>query len=847
MKFASETALHHKFLENMHDAVLILDKDYNILDCNHIAQIWYGYTPDEIKHLNLRDVRAPIARDAIATQMEGVAAKDGGTWETMHMRKDGTEFPVEVSSTPIVVKDQQRFYHVVRDISVRKKTELVLRASEERYRIIVENSPYTIFIHRDGKIIFMNAAGLKLFGASDASQIVGQSLWILYPPERHGIVRARNQAMEQTGQAVPTIEHTVLRLDGMRASVEATACPIEYDGAEAFYVIMHDISSRKKTQMCLDMQYAVSHCLVDHQSMAEATRSAIDKVCNSLNFVYGKIWVWDKKDQVLRYVSSWSDGKDTDKTSESVYSKVIMRSDEGLPGKVMLAGESFWIEDLSQVSGIYYPEDFKHLGAVAVPIRNERELIGVMEFVSKSKIPQDNIIIEALLGVGEQVGTFLKRKKFEKDLAYLAKHDPITGLSNRDFFEENLAFEINLAKNNDKQLAVIFLDIDSFQVINEGMGHSAGDQLLRSVALRFINIAIGKERLGRFGPQFALILSDVDNRHDVDVFIDKITDSVSEDFAIQDQILKIHFNIGISLYPNDGQDVNSLMRSASVALTSAKEIGGGAIQFCTLELKEKATSRIRIESDLHYALDNKEFLLYYQPIVEIPNSVTTGFESLLRWRKNGRLISPMDFIGIAEKTRLIIPIGEWIIRTACEQCKIWHQSGFASVSVSVNISPVQFKYGGVIDILNSVLQDVGLDPNYLKLEITESAIMDNAQKSIDVLKQIKDMGVKISIDDFGTGYSSLNYLRQLPIDFLKIDQSFVRNMTIDTNDAAIVKTIIELADNLGYKVIAEGVETQAQLNFLSTLGCHFIQGYYFSKPLVAEDATEFLKQGKLLN
>lgn len=847
MKFASETALHHKFLENMHDAVLILDKDYKILDCNHVANILYGYTPDEIKNLNLRDVRAPEARDAVAAQMQGVATQDGATWETVHMRKDGTKFPVEVSSTPIVVKDQQRFYHVVRDISVRKKNELALRASEERYKKIVENSPYTIFIHRDSKIIFMNPAGLKLFGATEVSEIVGKSLWLLYPPERHGIVRARNQMMEQTRQGAPTIEHTVLRLDGARLNVEATACLIEYENEDAFYVIMHDISSRKKTQMCLDMQYAVTRALVDSQSLMSATRNAIDIICDSLNFAYGKIWMLDKKDGVLHYVSSWSDGKHVDKVTDKFYSKVTLSRDEGLPGQVMLTGKPFWIEDLNNEPGIYYPADFKHALAIAIPIRDDKDLIGVLEFIGNSKVPRDEIIIQSLINVGEQIGSFLKRKKFEKDLAYLSKHDPITGLANHNFFEEALAFQINLAKIKDQGLAILFLDIDSFSTINEGMGHAAGDQLLQSVATRLINIGIETEKLGRFGPQFAIILDEIANEDDINVFISKISSGMVEEIFVQDQKVKIQFNIGIAVYPVDGSDVNILMRSASVALSSAKEVGGGAVQFCTSELNEHAKLRIKIENDLHSALDNNEFFLYYQPIIEIPGLITTGFEALIRWSKNGKIISPLDFIHIAERTHLIIPIGEWVIRTACEQCKFWQQNGAPHVSVSVNISPVQFKHSGVIDVLKSVLHDTGLDPAYLKVEITESAIMDNAQKSIDVLRQIKDMGINICIDDFGTGYSSLNYLRHLPIDFLKIDQSFVRNMTNDLNDSAIVKTIIELADNLGYKVVAEGVETQAQLNYLSTLGCHFIQGYYFSKPLHAEDATEFLKQGKLIS
>ncbi len=847
MKFASETALHHKFLENMLDAVLILDKDYKILDCNHVANIWYGYTPAEIKTLNLMDIRAPEEREAIASQMQGIAAEDGGIWETVHMRKDGTKFPVEVSSTPIVVNEQQRFYHVVRDISMRKKNEMVLRASEERYRKIVEYSPDTIFIHRDGKILFMNATGLQLFGATDRAEIIGKSLWQLYPPERHGIVRARNQAMEQTRQSVPTIEHTVLRLDGTRISVEATACLIEYEGRDAFYVIMHDISLRQKNQMCLDMQYAVSHCLVDYQSLIDATRNAIDTVCNSLKFSYGKIWVWDKKVQILRYLSSWSDGKNFDKSADKVYSTVAINKNEWLPGKAMSERKPLWVEDLNKQPGVYYPQGFKYESAVAIPIRNEKELIGVMEFVSNSQMQHDEVILQALTGVGEQVGSFLKRKKFERDLAYLAKHDPITGLSNRNLFEECLAFEINLANSNDKHLALLFIDIDSFQTINEGMGHAAGDQLLRSLSLRFLNIGISSEKLGRFGPQFAVILNGVDDISDVDVFIEKVLTCTLDDFSIQDQNLKLHLNIGISLYSEDDPDVNSLMRGASIALTSAKEIGGGAVRFCTPELKERAKSRIRIESDLHSALNNNEFSLCYQPIVEMPSLTTIGFESLIRWNKNDRVISPIDFINIAEKTRMIIPIGEWIIRTACEQCKLWQQHSDRPVSVSVNISPVQFKNGGVIDVLSSALQESNLDPSCLKVEITESTIMDNAQKSIDVLKHIKAMGIKISVDDFGTGYSSLNYLRHLPIDFLKIDRSFVTNMTSDVNDAAIVKTIIELADNLGYNVIAEGVETQAQLNFLSTLGCHFIQGYYFSKPLLPDEATEFLKKGKLLS
>jgi EAL domain-containing protein (putative c-di-GMP-specific phosphodiesterase class I) len=265
-----------------------------------------------------------------------------------------------------------------------------------------------------------------------------------------------------------------------------------------------------------------------------------------------------------------------------------------------------------------------------------------------------------------------------------------------------------------------------------------------------------------------------------------------------------------------------------------------------VDLNARAKKRVQMESDLRSALASDEIFLMYQPIVDATQMLTTGFEALARWSKNGKLISPAEFIPLAEKTNLIIPIGEWIMRAACLQCKEWQTKTDRPVFVSVNISPVQFKHNVVIDLVTSVLNETQLDPSCLKIEVTEGMLVENTHKSINTLRAIKDMGVKISIDDFGTGYSSLNYLRQLPVDFLKIDQSFVRKMTTNANDAAIVKTIIDLAHNLNYKVIAEGVETQEQLNFLTTLGCYNIQGYYFSQPLPVAEATAFLQQGRLL-
>lgn len=828
MKFDSEANLHQKFMENMHDAVLILDENYNVLDFNHVAGIWYGYDEAEFKKLNLSDIRAASERDKITAQMDAVANKKGGVWETVHMRKDGTEFPVEVSSTPIEVGTQIRYYHVVRDISERKKHEAALRASEERYKHIVEFSPETIFIHRDGKVVFINASGLKLFGASDPAQIVGQSIWNLYPPERHGVVRSRNQIMEQTREPAPLIEHTILRVNGERMSVEAIACIIEYAGEPAFYVIFRDITERKKHRTLLDLQYTVARHLIESANMIEANKHVLESICDNLKFDMGKLWVLDKKDQVLRLISSWA--RDEDLLND------VTKIDTSVVNKVQETRQSDWLENSAP------PYKTK----IALPVVTDKELLGVLEFAIEKSMPRDESVLQALTGFSDQIALFMKRKKFEKDLAYLSKHDPITGLSNRSFFEEILAYELKLVKNKDQVLAVIFIDIDNFSAYNEALGHAAGDELLKAIAARLLNLNIASENLGRFGPQFAIILSGIAAVEDVKKFIKELNAIFAKELIVQEQHVSVTFNYGVAMYPDDGDEVDSLLRSASIALSSAKETGNGVVQFCTVDLNLRAKKRIKMESDLRNALYKEEFFLQYQPIVDTRAMTTSGFESLIRWNKDNKSISPSEFIPLAEKSKLIIPIGEWLMRTACLQCKEWQAIVNRPIFISVNISPIQFRSSSVLDMIVGVMKEINFDPTCLKIEVTESALMDNTKKSITTLYAIRDLGVKISIDDFGTGYSSLNYLRHLPVDYLKIDQSFVRNMTTDPNDAAIVKTIIDLAENLRYNVIAEGVETQEQLNFLTTLGCYNIQGYYFSPPLQVADATIFLQQGNLL-
>lgn len=813
----------------MHDAVFLLDDHYQIAGSNSVARSWYGYKKEEFLRLNLRDLRAPQERDKITEQMQQVMNENGVMWETIHSRKDGTTFFVEVCCTPILVDNKKHFYHVVRDISERKQEEFALQNSEQRYRKIVELLPDAIYIHKDSKIVFINQAGLKMFGATSKEQLLGKSIWMLYTPDRHEIVQEHNKLLLEKNQpSVPLIEHTMIRLDGKIINVEATACLLEIGGEKNSYVILHDITERKKAKILLEVQCAISKQLLEIINIDEAMNSIINTLCSRLNFEVGKIWTLDEVEKTLRYGDQ----------------KIAL--DYGLAGRVFNTSETSWFDDISIV---FIDEEIKannYKLAIAVPIINDKQVIGVMEFMSSKSQTRDEHLLQVLDGIANQIGSFLNRKVYEKELAYVLQHDSVTGMANRFLFEETLDLEIKLAKNKNKRFAVLFLDINSFSAINEALGHLAGDQLLMLVGKRLSNLLTESDNIARFGAdQFAIIFSDLQSSDEINKLVVDVNNAMSQPFIINGQNLNVTISIGVSVYPDDSEDVDSLMKNANIALNRAKESGRGSFKFSTSDMTTKAKKRISIENDLHSALSKNEFLLYYQPIIENPSMIIRGMESLLRWKQHGMIISPYDFIGVAERTHLIIPIGEWIINTACLQCKAWQQIVDEPVFVSVNISPIQFRHSSIIDTLANAMRTSKLDPDCLKVEVTETAVMDDVQNSIKILSKIKDMGIKICIDDFGTGYSSLSYLRNLPIDYIKIDQSFVREVGTNANDAAIVKTIINLADNLGYNVIAEGVETEEQLDFLTKLGCSEIQGYYFSRPISSEDALEFLRQKKL--
>ena len=434
----------------------------------------------------------------------------------------------------------------------------------------------------------------------------------------------------------------------------------------------------------------------------------------------------------------------------------------------------------------------------------------------------------------EQLETLLQQRTAEVD--WLAYYDTITQLPNRTLFEDRLTQAVAIAKAGDQSLGVLFISLDQFKKVNDSLGHGPGDVLLREFAERLKSCITKSDTVARFGnDEFALLRTQIDGTNDVIETIGSLSQVLKFAFDLPGHELFATASVGISLFPMDGEDSQTLLKNAGAALYKAKKSGGANYQFFTSDMHELATKRLALESHLRRAIQNEELLVHYQPRVSVDSLAITGVEALVRWQHPTLgLISPSEFIPLAEDTGLIVPIGEWVLRTACLQGQRWRDQGFAPIQIAVNISARQFHDQDLSQTVITILEETGLSPKQLELELTESSIMQDAEFAAGMLNRLKNMGINISIDDFGTGFSSLASLKRLPIDVLKIDQSFVREATSDPDDAALVMAIITLAHNLRLKVIAEGVETEDQLRFLQLLRCDEIQGELFSKPLAAE-------------
>jgi diguanylate cyclase (GGDEF)-like protein/PAS domain S-box-containing protein len=438
----------------------------------------------------------------------------------------------------------------------------------------------------------------------------------------------------------------------------------------------------------------------------------------------------------------------------------------------------------------------------------------------------------SLIAIEGLIQDISERKLYQARIEQQASYDSLTGLANRTLLSERLQQAIRHARSQGTRLAVVFVDLDRFKLINDSLGHQVGDELLRTMAARLKSGVRESDTVARLGgDEFVLLLNGHRDAESIAGVLERMLASIGRRWSIPQGDFNITCSMGVALYPDDGTSAETLLKHADAAMYRAKEKGRNNFQFFTAELNKEVTERLALEGKLRRALEHRQFSLHYQPRIDLRSGAVVGAEALIRWESGEEPLDPARFIPVAEETGLIVPIGAWVLETACAQNKAWQDAGLAPLVVSVNVSPRQFRQGNLVRTIADVLGRTGLDARCLEVELTESAVMHDADQFTEMLRELSDLGVAISLDDFGTGYSSLGYLKRFAVDRLKVDRSFVQDLTNDSDDATIVRTIIALGHNLGLKVVAEGVESEQQLEFLRANGCDEGQGHHFGHPL----------------
>jgi len=734
----------------------------------------------------------------------------GSIFEYEIIRKDGTRRQIEVSAS--VKKDSSGnpigFRGTTRDVTNRKKMEETIRQSEERYRTILDEMADAYYeVDLAGNFTFVNDAICRHLGYS-REELIGISFRGQIAKDDIETVYKTFSKIYSTGKPERDIFYKILRKDGTPGFAENRGFPLQNQKGEiiGFRGIGREVTERRQ--------------------MEEALRQSEERYRT-----------------IIKEMEEWY--FETDLTGNVIFFNDIFATVLGYSQKE-LTGLNFQSFVKKEESDSVY-RLFNQIFKTGKPTRNfPYEFISTdgtvtsAEFSFFPKRDKEGKIC-GFKGVGHDI---TERKRAEEKIQYMATHDALTGLPNRVMLNQLLNHAIQSAKRYTRQFAVLFIDLDRFKIINDTMGHEAGDQLLKEVAARFKQTLRAVDVAARLGgDEFVILIEEVNDSRNAATVAHKILNSVIKPITIMGQECRVTASIGISIYPNDAEDEQSLMKNADMAMYLAKEEGKNNYQFYSKDIQSKSVERLSIETQLRLALKRNELSLHYQAQVDFKTNVIKGVEALLRWNNpNLGSVTPTQFIPVAEESGLIIPIGRWVLRTACAQNVAWQKQGLPPVCMAVNLSLRQLTDDNLIDDIRTALNDSGMAPNLLELEITESMVMHNPTRMIAVLTKIKALGVRLAIDDFGTGYSSLAKIKHFPVDTLKVDRSFIRNVPQDVEDKAITEAIIAMGRTLSLTVIAEGVETIEQMNFLSDHACDEMQGFYFSKPIIPEQFADLLRE-----
>ncbi len=697
-----------------------------------------------------------------------------------------------------------------RDLARRIEAERALRESEKKYREVVENAQEGICVLQNGMLRFVNRSMINTLGYKEDEWEGKSFLEFIHPEDRP---RAQQHYLRRRkGDPSPPQRHRwrVLRRDGTMRWVEASGVNIQWEDGPATLYFLADVTEKMQAEESLRKSEA---------RLARAQEMAL-LGCWELDLQSGELMFSDHLMNLLE-LSPMMKPRELGQFLELIHPEDREQVEQNLE-KVMV-GETNLVHDEFRLGtggeGIYAHQ--------------------IVELIHDEKGRPSQ-----LLGVIQDVTA---RRRSEEQIAHQAYHDPLTGLPNRFLFNDRLNMAIAHAQRSNQKLGVLFLDLDHFKDINDTLGHTWGDLVLKAVGNRLKGLVREEDTVARLGGDEFILLVHGTLQADFAVHVaDRILRALKDPFLVAGRKLHLTASIGISVFPQDGRDAQTLIANADLAMYRAKRSGRNNYRLYTPNMNLEVLRRIRLGNGIRQALERDEFRIYYQPKLEIESGRITGVEALLRWkRRDGRKVPPDEFIPLAEENGLIVPIGRWVLEQACREVKGWMEQGIEGCRLAVNLSPRQFQQKHLAQEISDILDKTGLPAQRLELEITENAVMLNVEMAIRILDELRELGVGLAIDDFGRGYSSFYYLKRFPMDTLKIDRLFVSDVTSDPRSASIVRSIIDLGRHLELTVVAEGVENKEQLSFLRSNRCHQVQGFLFSLPLDRHEIRRFLEQGNL--
>lgn len=796
------------------DAIITIDETGTILYVNQTAEKIFGYPAEELIGENLVKLTPENMRRGFRARIKRYLT--GGnrniqrqTIEVSAQHKNGREILIEVSFGEYSSEGGQIITAVGRDITERKRAEEALRKSEE-YRNLFKlaNDAIIIFEPENEIVLDVNDCACKMYGFT-REEFIGRSLKEVSENVQRGEQRLAKLLKHEMIESFETVHY---QKNGTPINLLINSSIIEFEGKPAVMSINRDVTSRVKADTALrESEYKL--------------RTLIENMSEGLVHL-------DQNDRILF-------------TNRRFGEMTGYREEE-------LAGQN--------ASQLLLDEE----GRKIVETANRRRRKGISENYELQLRTAHGKKIWSLVGAvptfdadGKIIGSMsvhtdiTERKRAEEQLIHNALHDALTGLPNRALFLEHLRRALGHSPRRKKTFAVLFLDFDGFKLINDSLGHMEGDSLLKMIARRLESLLRGDDVVARLGgDEFTILLDDLTDSKDAFFVVERIQDILKEPFNLGGREVFISASIGIALRDAKYKTPEEMLRDADIAMYRAKSGGKGRHEIFNHEMHEQVSNRLRLETELRLALERNEFAVFYQPIMQIDNNKLIGFEALVRWFHPERgQVMPGEFIPIVEETGLIVPLGEWILRESCRQVREWQQSfpDQSDLTISVNLSCKQFMQQDLAGRVAEILQETGLEARFLRLEVTESHVMENSDVAITIMNRLRELGVQLSIDDFGTGYSSLSYLQRLPINYLKIDRSFINLMNSNHENSEIVRAIVMLAKNLNMQVIAEGIETEEQALKLINLDCPFGQGYFYSKPANAIQAEAILENAQPLN